>query len=142
MPLLIILIAVLATLALFVQQNWSPSLALVFLGNSTKTLPLAIWMLGALVLGAFTTVILTGLMRFAGYQIAQQLTEPDEPDEPLRERATPRRYDRGDKGNDDDDWADEDWLEDGAGRAGAPSAGSRVATAPTDGDNDRSEPTP
>jgi len=142
MPLLIVLIAILAALVLFVQQNWSPSLALVFLGNSTKTLPLAMWMLGAFVLGAFTTVILTGLMRFAGYQIAQQFMDADEPDEPLRQPAAPRRYNRTDKGDDDDDWADEDWVEDGDDRANARSTSSRITPESTDDDDDRPESSP
>ncbi len=143
MPLLIVLIALLAALVLFVQQNWSPSLALVFLGNSTKPLPLALWMLGAFVLGTFTTVILSGLIRFAGYQIAQELAESDEVDEPPRPPSTPRqsaskRYSRAE--DDDDDWADEDWVEDAEDRASAPSPTSRVA--PRSSDDDRPEPAP
>jgi uncharacterized integral membrane protein len=47
---------ILAGLALFALQNSSPVLPLVVLGIRTQALPLSVWMLGAIVAGAATTI--------------------------------------------------------------------------------------
>ncbi len=41
--------------------NWAPVVALVILGGQTQALPLGLWLVGAIAIGAFTTLILTGL---------------------------------------------------------------------------------
>jgi len=58
-PLLPLLI--LGGLGLFAWQNWSPSLPLVFLGRRTQELPLAFWLVLAVVAGALTMVVLSAL---------------------------------------------------------------------------------
>lgn len=58
-PLLPLLI--LGGLGLFAWQNWSPSLPLVFLGRRTQELPLAFWLILAIVAGALTLVVLSAL---------------------------------------------------------------------------------
>lgn len=58
-PLLPLLI--LGGLGLFAWQNWSPSLPLVFLGRRTQELPLAFWLVLAIVAGALTMVVLSAL---------------------------------------------------------------------------------
>lgn len=103
MPLFVLFIAVVSILALFVYQNWSPSLALAFLGNSTSPLPLSLWMLGAFMLGALTTIVMAGLLRIAG---SQQFSSEDESDDPLRRSVGTRRYDR-DEVDDGDNWIED-----------------------------------
>ncbi|MCS6815464.1 MAG: hypothetical protein NZ772_18080, partial [Cyanobacteria bacterium] len=103
MPLLVLFVAVVGTLALFVYQNWSPSLALAFLGNSTSPLPLSLWMLGAFMLGALTTIVMAGLIRIAA---SQQFTNEDESDSLPRRSAGTRRYDR-DEVEDGDNWVED-----------------------------------
>lgn len=58
---MIILLVILGILTLFVVQNLSPALPLVFLGTTTITLPLSVWMVLAVIAG-FLTV---GLIRFS-----------------------------------------------------------------------------
>ncbi len=105
MPLLVS-IAILSVLVLFIQQNWSPSLTLVFLGNTSRSAPMALWMLGAVLLGAVTTLVMSVLLRAASYQLAQQYDDTDEPAPPPRPRAQPYTSDE------EESWAEEDWLED------------------------------
>ncbi len=64
---LILLVAVLGGLTLLLVQNWSPDLALVFLGIRTKTLPLAIWILFSTAAGAFTSLFVTSLFKLSNY---------------------------------------------------------------------------
>jgi uncharacterized integral membrane protein len=52
---------ILVGLALFALQNWLPVLPLVLAGFKTQPLPLAIWMLAAIVAGAATTVAVSTL---------------------------------------------------------------------------------
>jgi uncharacterized integral membrane protein len=52
---------ILVGLALFALQNWLPVLPLVLAGFNTQPLPLAIWMLAAIVAGAATTVAVSTL---------------------------------------------------------------------------------
>ena len=60
----ILLFLFIALLAIVVLQNLSPSVALTFLGMQTVALPLAVWLLGAVLAGAITTVLVATLIRF------------------------------------------------------------------------------
>lgn len=68
---LALLLVILGGLTLFALQNWSPSLALRFLGVQTQTFPLAFWMVGAIAIGAFTTLIIASL-----FAISNTLSRP------------------------------------------------------------------
>jgi uncharacterized integral membrane protein len=63
---LVIVLLVLGTVLLLAVQNTSPALPLVFLGIQTLALPLAVWLVLAIALGALTTLLLTALLRSAG----------------------------------------------------------------------------
>lgn len=54
----VVLLVILASLALFVLQNLAP-LPLVILGLQTQALPLGVWVLGAIVAGAVTTLAIS-----------------------------------------------------------------------------------
>ncbi|MGQ4648044.1 hypothetical protein [Lyngbya aestuarii] len=60
MPLtrILLLVLVVGGLALFALYNWSPVLPLVFLGMKTPTLPVAVWIGGAITAGALTSLFL------------------------------------------------------------------------------------
>lgn len=58
---LVLLLAVLGGLTLFALQNWSPVVPLVILGVQTQAFPLAVWMVGAIAAGAFTTLVIAAL---------------------------------------------------------------------------------
>ncbi|NJO51612.1 MAG: hypothetical protein HC840_21775 [Leptolyngbyaceae cyanobacterium RM2_2_4] len=58
---LALLLAILGGLTLFALQNWSPVVPLVVLGVQTQALPLAVWMVGAIAAGAFTTLVIAAL---------------------------------------------------------------------------------
>lgn len=73
---LILLVAVLGALTLLLVQNWSPVIALVFLGMRSKPLPLAIWILFSTAAGAFTTVVITILFNLSSYFERQQRSTP------------------------------------------------------------------
>lgn len=62
----ILLFLFVALLAIVVLQNLTPSVALTFLGMQTVALPLAVWLLGAVLAGAMTTVLVATLIRFLG----------------------------------------------------------------------------
>lgn len=58
---LIVALVLAAALITFALQNMTPTLALVFLGGRTVALPLAVWLVGAIALGALTALILVGV---------------------------------------------------------------------------------
>ncbi|HIK42467.1 MAG TPA: DUF1049 domain-containing protein, partial [Thermoleptolyngbya sp. M55_K2018_002] len=60
----ILLFLFIALLAIVVLQNLSPSVALTFLGMQTVALPLAVWLVGAVLAGAITTILVATLIRF------------------------------------------------------------------------------
>ncbi|MDB9316158.1 LapA family protein [Nodularia spumigena] len=64
---LILLVAVLGILTLLLIQNWSPVLALVFLGVRTLPFPLAMWIFFSTAAGAFTSLIITTLLKVSNY---------------------------------------------------------------------------
>ncbi|MGG6240773.1 hypothetical protein ACQ4N7_19300 [Nodosilinea sp. AN01ver1] len=63
---LIVVVLVLGLVVLLGVQNLAPALPLVFFGGSTQALPLGIWLAGAVLLGALTTLVMTALLGSAG----------------------------------------------------------------------------
>jgi uncharacterized integral membrane protein len=87
---LIIILTIIGGLILFAWQNLSPSLALVFLGWQSATLPLSVWILIAIAAGFLSAILISGL-----FQAFQTLTEPDRPYSPSPpSRSTPPQYSR------------------------------------------------
>ncbi|MBE7382614.1 MAG: hypothetical protein F6J95_014525 [Leptolyngbya sp. SIO1E4] len=64
-PRLVVALLVICGLVTIALQNTSPSLALVFLGFRSITLPLGVWLSGAIALGALTTLALTEFIPFS-----------------------------------------------------------------------------
>ncbi|MBE9139900.1 hypothetical protein IQ254_22335 [Nodosilinea sp. LEGE 07088] len=63
---LIVVLLVVGVVLLLGLQNLATSLPLVFFGGSTQALPLGLWLVGAIALGALTTLVLTALLGSAG----------------------------------------------------------------------------
>lgn len=76
----VLLLLIVAGLVTFAIQNLAP-VALVVLGTRTLALPLAVWVLGALAAGAFTTLLLSGFFSLskagAVRRAAQRLSDSD-----------------------------------------------------------------
>ncbi|MBR8840961.1 MAG: LapA family protein [Stigonema ocellatum SAG 48.90 = DSM 106950] len=102
---LILLVAVLGTLTLLLVQNWSPVLALKFLGMQTQPLPLAMWILFSTAAGGVTSLLITSLFKLSNYFTAPQrqtplkspATSPPTANRRRREEPTPPQ-------EADDDW--------------------------------------
>jgi len=130
---LILLVAVLGGLMLLLAQNWSPAIPLVFLGLRTQPLSLAMWMLFSSAAGAFTSLLISGLVQLSSsrYKMQQRQTRsyPTEDSPRVNQRSRPNEYyqrkstpppastpqppDEFDN-NEDDDWdldknANDDW---------------------------------
>jgi hypothetical protein len=83
---LILFVAVMGGLTLLLASNWSPTLALKFLGMETRPLPLSIWILFSTAAGAFTTLLVSSLYQLSNYfapqrqqvgqQVGQQVAKP------------------------------------------------------------------
>ncbi|MCL2923935.1 MAG: hypothetical protein MGF17_04705 [Trichodesmium sp. MAG_R04] len=71
--LLIVLIVIISGLALFVLQNWSPSLQLTFLGLKSMPLPLSIWILSALIAGLITYLLIYNIFELSNYLFKKKL---------------------------------------------------------------------
>lgn len=71
--LLIVLIVIISGLALFLLQNWSPSLQLTFLGLKSIPLPLSIWVLSALIAGLITYLLIYNIFELSNYLFKQNL---------------------------------------------------------------------
>ncbi|MBE9213445.1 LapA family protein [Plectonema cf. radiosum LEGE 06105] len=69
---LILLVAVLGGLMLLLAQNWSPAIPLVFLGLRTQPLSLAMWMLFSSAAGAFTSLLISGLLQLLSSRYTTQ----------------------------------------------------------------------
>ncbi|MGD1699517.1 hypothetical protein [Dapis sp. BLCC M229] len=65
--LLFFLIFVISGLALFAWQNWSPSLSLTFLGLKSIPIPLSVWILGGLIAGIITYLLIYGIFELSNY---------------------------------------------------------------------------
>ena len=85
--LLIVLIAVIGSLALFAWQNWSPSLQLTFLGLKSRPLPISIWIIGALIAGVVTYLFIYGLFELSNYLFKQNLQSPRATSQTLQHQA-------------------------------------------------------
>jgi uncharacterized integral membrane protein len=83
---LVLLLLILSGVTLFALQNWLPVLPLTILGGQTQALPLAVWMVGAIVAGAFTTLVFAGLFKLSNTLAAPRrssrraASRADEPD--------------------------------------------------------------
>jgi uncharacterized integral membrane protein len=88
---LIIILTIIGGLILFAWQNLSPSLALVFFGWQSATLPLSVWILMAIVAGFFTAILISSL-----FQLSQSLAEPEVRSSPSRPSSStpPPQYSR------------------------------------------------
>ena len=71
---LIIIFTIIGGLILFAWQNLSPSVALVFFGWQSSTLPLSVWILMAIAAGFFSAILISSL-----FQVFQSLIKPDTP---------------------------------------------------------------
>lgn len=70
---IVLLLLVLGGLSLFAVQNWSPVLAMVFLGFKTASLPLAMWILLAIALGLLSSWLMAALFQLSNYLSEKQL---------------------------------------------------------------------
>ena len=69
---LILFVAVMGGLTLLLASNWSPTLALKFLGMETRPLPLSVWILFSTAAGAFTTLLVSSLYQLSNYFVPQR----------------------------------------------------------------------
>ncbi|ESA33208.1 hypothetical protein N836_22720 [Leptolyngbya sp. Heron Island J] len=76
---LITLLLVVAALLILVLQNLTPVLELVILGNSVGALPLSVWLLGAIAIGALCTLLIHQLVpqKRAYRPIGRRLNDPE-----------------------------------------------------------------
>ncbi|MGI0487111.1 hypothetical protein ACN4EK_16845 [Pantanalinema rosaneae CENA516] len=68
---LLLLLVIAGGLVGFAIQNWSPTIALTFLGFKTMALPLAVWVLWAIVVGILTTLAINALFAASNYLAVQ-----------------------------------------------------------------------
>jgi hypothetical protein len=89
---LIILIFLLGGLTLFLVQNFSPALPLVFFGLRTQPLPLALWILSSLLAGASTSILINSLSKLVINPIKIPQADSNQPRTRTftREQTTPR----------------------------------------------------
>lgn len=69
---LMLLVAVLGSLALLLVQNWSPVLSLIFLGMHSRPLPLAMWILFSFAAGAVTSLAIASLLNLSNFFTGQK----------------------------------------------------------------------
>ncbi|MBD2741140.1 LapA family protein [Coleofasciculus sp. FACHB-1120] len=130
---ILLLMLVLGSLALLALQNLSPVLALVFLGAKTQALPVGVWILAAIALGALTGSFLQLLSYLQRRPLQTRIrtleaAETPRPSQPRRETAQstsstqqtsytpPPPPQESNPDTDGDDWEDEvadddDWDE-------------------------------
>ncbi|MGF1513339.1 MAG: hypothetical protein ACFB5Z_06545 [Elainellaceae cyanobacterium] len=63
---LLVGVLILIALAIFAVENWSPAVPLVILGAQTVALPIALWVIGAILAGALTMLAIAVLLQLAG----------------------------------------------------------------------------
>lgn len=68
---LFLLLVIAGGLVGFAIQNWSPTIALTFLGIKTMALPLALWVLWAIAVGIVTTLVINALFAASNYLAVQ-----------------------------------------------------------------------
>jgi uncharacterized integral membrane protein len=89
---LALLIAVVGASVILIAQNWSPVLPLIIFGQTTVELPLALWILSAILAGVVTSVVLQGLNYLSGSlnPSSRRRNPPEESSPPVSPRP-PRR---------------------------------------------------
>ncbi len=75
---LLVGLLILIALAAFAVENWSPAVPLVILGTQTTALPMALWVIGALLAGALTVLAIAALL--------QLISSPNGPRPPRGDR--------------------------------------------------------
>lgn len=85
---LFLLLVVLGCLTLLLMQNWSPVLPLRFLGVQSQPLPLAVWILFAVVAGAITALFITACFKVSN------LFASSDPQRRKQVKASPKRTTR------------------------------------------------
>lgn len=92
---LVLLITILGGGFILLAQNWSPVLALIIFGQGTSALPLAMWILLAVLAGVLTSAILQFLnylsRRFARSK-SKQFSQPPSPRPYRQKRKSTRSY--------------------------------------------------
>ncbi|MEG4345294.1 LapA family protein [Microcoleus sp. A003_D6] len=63
----VFLLVIVVGLTIFALQNVEPALSLVFLGVRSPALPLSIWILLSMAVGALTSLLISGLVAFSNY---------------------------------------------------------------------------
>jgi hypothetical protein len=114
---IILLLAILGGLALLLVQNWSPVLPLVFLGLTTSSLPLAVWIVISLAAGGGTSLAIASLFNLANYFAQSKPSKKrqvKQPPRPQKSSNTSTKQPTQDNNNSADDWLeapinDEDW---------------------------------
>lgn len=69
---LITFLVIVGGLAIFMIQNLSPSLSLIFLGSPLPSLPLSVWIIGAMIAGILTYAMIAGLFKVSQSSPEQQ----------------------------------------------------------------------
>lgn len=92
---LALLLAILGGLTLFALQNSSPAVPLVILGVQTQAFPLAVWMVGAIAAGAFTTLVIAALFGISNTFSAPRTRRPAAPRETSRSTSADESWDKG-----------------------------------------------
>jgi len=87
---LVLVLVILSGLALFTLQNATPPIALVFLGRQTLTLPLSVWILGAIVTGAITTLLLNALFQLSNSAAVRRSRRVNSSTDPTPNPTPPR----------------------------------------------------
>jgi uncharacterized integral membrane protein len=113
----IILFTLLGGLIIFLVQNLSPSLPLVFLGMRSKQLPLGLWILFSLTAGIITSLVITTLLKFTTFtniQASQNKSTPTRQPSVKNARTSNNFTPSVNEDDDDfDDWEnsddDEEW---------------------------------
>ncbi|MBE9010073.1 hypothetical protein IQ250_07625 [Pseudanabaenaceae cyanobacterium LEGE 13415] len=108
----VLLSAIVGFLVIFALSNWSVTMPLVFLGVPSPALPLPIWILVAIALGAVTTLVITslfGLTRFTARRSERKTVRQSTTTNSYAYAETPRETRSS---SNDDDWfsgGDDDW---------------------------------
>jgi uncharacterized integral membrane protein len=109
----VLLSAIAGFLVIFAISNWGVSMPLVFLGVPSPALPLPVWILGAIALGAATTFVITalfGLARMTARRSERKTVRQATPTTNSYAYAETPRETRS--SSNDDDWfgGDDDWT--------------------------------
>lgn len=106
---LILVLGIVGGLAALAVSNGSAAVALVFLGMTTPTLPLAVWLLGAIAAGVVTTLTLNLLFSLSNYWAVRQIRPRSSPRRPGPSKSPSGRPFRPAAAKSDDDAAWQNW---------------------------------